>query len=339
MQQQSLFDQEPGMEPDKETHVPCLSDNIMSVLDKITRNAERTNKMLQGLIDDIQKDWTEEEKMMINNPKEYQRLQAQKQEQQKEPDMPKELTIEAIDTLKNSTIENNVVKLPAGQLDRKIYLEVKNKLELIGGKWKGGKVQGFVFDMDPTDLLQQIASGEKRNLKKEFQFFATPEALANRLVDLADIHEDDSVLEPSAGQGAIIKAIHKVQPNIVVNCCEAMDVNKMFLDKIPNTKFLCADFLNLKHEFPDQYDVIVANPPFSKNQDITHILEMYSLLKPGGRLVSIASKHWQIAYGKKEQQFREWLDKLEADVIDVPAGEFKESGTQISTCIIVIDKK
>jgi hypothetical protein len=58
---------------------------------------------------------------------------------------------------------------------------------LIGGKWKGGKVFGFVFATDPTELLDQIANGEKRNLKKEFQFFATPEKLADELVYLADL--------------------------------------------------------------------------------------------------------------------------------------------------------
>jgi hypothetical protein len=66
-------------------------------------------------------------------------------------------------------------------------MEVKNKLELIGGKWKGGKVGGFVFQEDPTDMLEQIANGENRKLKKEFQFFATPDELADKLVELADI--------------------------------------------------------------------------------------------------------------------------------------------------------
>ena len=87
--------------------------------------------------------------------------------------------------LKDCTVDGNVVKLPNIKLDRKEYLEVKKALELIGGKWKGGKVAGFVFASDPTDLLNQIANGEKRNLKKEFQFFATPEKLAAYLVELA----------------------------------------------------------------------------------------------------------------------------------------------------------
>lgn len=71
--------------------------------------------------------------------------------------------------LQNCTVEGNVVKLPSEQLDRKLYQEVAKALELIGGKWKGGKVFGFVFATDPTDLLKEIANGEKRNLKKEFR--------------------------------------------------------------------------------------------------------------------------------------------------------------------------
>lgn len=89
---------------------------------------------------------------------------------------------------------------------------------------------------------------------------------------------------------------------------------------------------------PAQLDRKIANPPFSKNQDIDHIRKMYECLKVGGRIVTIASKHWQISTNKKEAAFSEWLDKLDAEIIDVEAGEFKESGTSIATCIIVIDK-
>ena len=76
-----------------------------------------------------------------------------------------------IEVLQNCKVEGNIVKLPENQLDRKVYLEVKKSLELIGGKWKGGKVFGFVFNSDPTDLLNKIANGEKRNLKKRISIF------------------------------------------------------------------------------------------------------------------------------------------------------------------------
>ncbi len=247
-----------------------------------------------------------------------------------------QLTNEAVNTLKNSTVNGNIVKLPNGTLDRKIYLEVKKRLELIGGKWKGGNVKGFLFNENPSELLEQIANGEKRNLKKEFQFFGTPSKLADLLVSYADINNSHKILEPSAGQGAIVKSIHKVCPTVPVDYCEIMGINQTFLDKISNVNMVGSDFLctNLN----GYYDRVIANPPFSKNQDIEHIYKMYDCLKLGGRLVSIASKHWQLSNNKTETKFREWLGLVKADIHEVKAGEFKESGTSIATVIIVINK-
>jgi len=47
--------------------------------------------------------------------------------------------------LQKCIVEGNLVKLPSGQLDRKLYQEVAKSLNLIGGKWKGGKTMAFVF--------------------------------------------------------------------------------------------------------------------------------------------------------------------------------------------------
>ena len=254
--------------------------------------------------------------------------------------------------LQESKVEGLTVKLPPVQLDRKTYQDVAKKLELIGGKWKGGKVAGFVFQQDPTDLLLKIANGEKRNLKKEFQFFGTPDRLADQLVALAELINTDHVLEPSAGQGAIIKAIRRFNKNCYIDAFELMPLNCEILKSINETAltplredllwfgYWQADFLEQASFSRNigKYNKIIANPPFNKNQDIDHIKAMHDCLKKGGRLVSMASKHWQFANNKKETDFREWLDEVNATVVDVPAGEFKESGTTIATCIIIIDK-
>lgn len=240
-----------------------------------------------------------------------------------------------LETLKNCRVEGNVVKLPEEQLDRKVYTEVKNKLELIGGKWKGGKVYGFVFNEDPTDLLAQIAGGENRNLKKEYQFFGTPAGLADRLVAIANPNDEDKILEPSAGQGAIVKAIDRYCEPSEVFCYELMPLNQTFLGKIPCCTLLGDDFLQSTPK--GEYDVIVANPPFSKNQDIDHIRHMYAHLSDSGRMVSIASNHWQNSTNKKEVEFKKWLRSVNADIIPLDAGEFKESGTAIAACIVVIN--
>ena len=238
--------------------------------------------------------------------------------------------------LQSCIVEGLIIKLPNYQLDRKVYQEVAKSLELIGGKWKGGKVAGFVFNEDPTDLLAQIAGGESRNLKKEYQFYATPPAIADWLVELAGIKPDHKILEPSAGQGAIINAINRVLPAQRVYWCELMPVNQTFIRIIPLTCYVDDDYINSCGL--SDWDRIIANPPFSKNQDIHHVYKMYADLKPGGRLVSVVSKHWQNCDNKLETEFRNWLTEVDAETHEIEAGAFKESGTMISSIIIVVNK-
>lgn len=99
----------------------------------------------------------------------------------------------------------------------------------------------------------------------------------------------------------------------------------------------CAADFTTYHPGPI-YDRVIANPPFSKNQDIDHIRQMYDCLVPGGRLVSFSSMHWQLAADRKSKEFKDWLSTLDAQVIEIPAGKFKHSGTMIATLIIVINK-
>jgi hypothetical protein len=238
--------------------------------------------------------------------------------------------------LQECTVEGTVVKLPNVQLERNDYMKVKKALEGIGGKWKGGKVAGFVFKTDPTDLLAKVAGGEKVNLKKDFQFFATPEDLANTLVTYAGITDNDTILEPSAGQGAIIKAINAVT-DIVPDCYELMEQNRKVLNESGlRFRLIGEDFLKNEGK---TYSKIIANPPFTKNQDIDHLKEMYKLLQKGGRLVCITSESWTFGQQKKQQIFREWLETIEAGVLEIPKGTFKSSGTTVGGRIIVIDKE
>lgn len=239
------------------------------------------------------------------------------------------------DVLKQCKVNGLNVYLPDMQLDRKLYLEIAKALELIGGQWKGGKIKAFVFQEDPTELLSEIATGEKRNLKKEFQFFETPVEIADWLVELANIKDDDLILEPSAGQGAIIEAILRINQNAAIVAVELMEINSKILEKKGFVNE-CADFLTM--EMQPAYDKIIANPPFSKNQDIDHITRMYEVLAPGGRIVTVASKHWQFSQNKKETNFRSWIEEIDADVYEIEPGAFKDSGTMVGSVVLVINK-
>lgn len=239
--------------------------------------------------------------------------------------------------IQNCTISGNAVSLPDGQLDKKTYAGVKKKLEDIGGKWKTNK-QAFVFESDPTELLARISQGEKVNLKQDFQFFSTPLSLGEYMVELAEIDEEDKVLEPSAGDGAILKLLLKTD-SAEIDAIELMEQNFLKLIEIDGIRELSisqGDFL--KMDAYEYYTKIVANPPFTKNQDIDHVRRMFMCLAPGGRIVTIMSQSWLTGTQKKQVAFKKWLEELGATIEKVDAGAFKESGTNVATTIVTINK-
>lgn len=238
--------------------------------------------------------------------------------------------------LKHCTLEDNVLKLPVVQFNKKSYAEAKKWIEEAGGRWQGGKVQGFTFPFNPDRVFSILKEGKRCNLQQEYQFFETPNEIADWLVMLAGgIHDNDTVLEPSAGRGSIIKAIHRSCPSVVVECYELMPENREFIDSLENVILLGEDFTKNAVGY---YSKIIANPPFSNNQDIDHVRLMYEHLTPGGTLAAITSPHWRLASEKKCVNFRDWLDKVNGKIFDIAPGEFKESGTTINTIAIVITK-
>lgn len=238
--------------------------------------------------------------------------------------------------LRHCTLEDNVLKLPQVQFNKKSYAEAKKWIEEAGGSWQGGKVQGFTFPFNAERVFSILREGKRCNLQQDFQFFATPPEVADWLVMLAGgVHEDEKVLEPSAGTGAIIDAIHRSCPDVIVDCYELMPENKEILAKKDNIRILGDDFTKCDIA---QYDKIIANPPFSKNQDIRHVRRMYECLNPGGVLAAITGPHWEFGSESECKDFRQWLEDNGGKKFEIEEGTFKESGTGTKTIAIVINK-
>lgn len=256
------------------------------------------------------------------------------EEKEKKDDSGSKWSVE--DILKHCTLEDNVLKLPRVQFNKKSYADAKKWIEEAGGSWQGGKVQGFTFPFNADRVFSILHEGKRCNLQQDFQFFATPPEVADWLVMLAGgVHEDEKVLEPSAGTGAIIDAIHRSCKDLVVDCFELMPENKELLSKKSNINILGDDFTTYDLGL---YDKIIANPPFSKNQDIRHVRRMYEHLNNGGTVAAIMSCHWKIASEKECADFREWLKDVHAKVCDIEEGSFKQSGTGIETTAVIIQK-
>lgn len=237
--------------------------------------------------------------------------------------------------LSSCHVEENIIYLPADQLDRNTYTAVDKVLAFMGGKWNR-KEKGHVFDYAPKDALDEvIATGEVSNHKKDMQFFPTPKVVAEHLCDLAEIDSASNCLEPSCGRGNIADAIWERKPNGLIGI-ELDPIHKSYLDQKPYPTMTGVNFLTYE---PDQLpDRIVMNPPFAKQQDIDHVYKAYSILASGGIMVSVMSVSPFQNTDKKSHYFRLWLEGVGAEVEELPEGAFKESGTMVKTCIVKIRK-
>lgn len=244
------------------------------------------------------------------------------------------------DAISGCTVDSakRIVYLPAIQLDRTVYEALNKKLQGIGGKWNRS-AKGFTFPHDPSELLESIKGGESIDIKKDYQYFPTPEKVADLMVEYIKLEWFDGakVLEPSAGQGALVLALNRAIEGIdKVDCCEISPYNLPVLAKVPTVVVVGENFLDLPTE--KLYDFIIANPPFTKNQDIAHTMKAWQHLKEGGLLVTLVSPHYEIASEKAAVEFKAFIDEHADDVIDIDAGAFKESGTMIRTKLLVLRK-
>lgn len=239
-------------------------------------------------------------------------------------------------------IEGNTVFLTCGMLSgdkagRKLYLDVNDALMALGGKWNR-KAKGHVFDSDPTEKIENaILTGEVTPPSKN-GYFPTPAPIVEQLIELAGVQPGDLVLEPSAGTGNI--AFELVRKGCAVYACELLPENRAAL-KAPGKPLVELwkepDFL--KFESDPIYDAVVMNPPFEKQADIDHVLHAYTMLKPGGRLVSVMAAGITFRQDKKATGLRELIENSGGEIIPLPDGAFKESGTMVRTVIVVIPKE
>lgn len=235
--------------------------------------------------------------------------------------------------LRSSIVDEktNTLFLPPTQLDRKLYIDVNKCLESIGGVWNK-KSKGHVFDHNPSDDLDEMINvGEWTDKKKEYQFFATPKEIVEQMIALANIKKGDVLLEPSAGDGAILDFFPKENPYIAI---ELMSENVKKLHEkgysVSETDFLETPTLNV--------DKVIMNPPFTKQQDVKHILHAWKSVSKNGILVSIVSESPFFRENSLSREFREWLENNNATVIKLESGDFKSSGTMVKTRMIVVIK-
>ena len=159
------------------------------------------------------------------------------------------------------------------------------------------------------------------------QLFPTPPAIASAMAKLADLRPGMRVLEPSAGTGALLRALPAgVEVCAVeVNTELALALNRW--GEVPLV-VLRADFLSVEPERFEPFDRILMNPPFADGEDIAHIVHARKFLAPGGRLVALC------ANGSRQ---RAKLAPIAASWEDLPPGSFESQGTGVNVAMLTIE--
>lgn len=247
---------------------------------------------------------------------------------------------DVLTVLSDCSVAGTLVFLPPGQLDRKLYLRVNKVLEALGGKWDR-RARAHVFSSDPAEVLDDaIVTGGYTHPKDEFGFFVTPQDVADVVANLAGLRDDMRVLEPSAGTGALVEACLRRTPELALSCVEVQPALADGLrQKFPKATVVTGDFLAQRAEalgVRTSFDRVVMNPPFARGQDVDHVMHALKLhLRPGGRLVSIMSAGVEFRQDRRYAEFRALDPKIER----LPELSFRVSGTDVSTVVVVLEKK
>lgn len=175
-----------------------------------------------------------------------------------------------------------------------------------------------------------------RNNREGVDYFPTPEPLGYKVVEWANIGEGDSVLEPSAGHGAIARYVPQTNELVAIEPSMSLFAKLQMKAGGLGRKFQNGTFEN--YYIGNKHDAIVMNPPFGKAgaTAIAHLEKAFGHLEEGGRMVAIIPK------GAMDAKFVKWAESNKSVAprayISLPDVTFQQAGTKVNCRVVVIDK-
>lgn len=141
-----------------------------------------------------------------------------------------------------------------------------------------------------------LASIENENARKNF--YPTPPALADKLMQGIDWNFAQSVLEPSAGKGDLARVAankmynarrgfpvydeHSKREALEQADIDCVEIDSFLRSQLENTGFRVVHDDFLTFETQKRYDLILMNPPFDRGAE--HLLHALELIEHGGTI-------------------------------------------------------
>jgi len=158
-------------------------------------------------------------------------------------------------------------------------------------------------------------------VSKDLQYYPTPQAVVDQVLDWAHVREGELVLEPSCGCGRIMDAVRKKGAKV---WGVEFDNGRAQECREKGHKVTVGNFL----EQPDvaQFDAVIMNPPFAGKHYQKHIRHAMKFLKPRGELTAILPATAMYDHGFVKEIGAQWRD--------LPVASFAESGTNVPTGVL-----
>lgn len=226
-----------------------------------------------------------------------------------------------------------------------------SKTEGTGGKANDYRQEKATdFDRAKAVYFGKQKKNSRTKSQEGHDYFATPEPVGYKMVQWLQSKPGQSLLEPSAGDGAIARWMPDNTYNTVVE--PSRDLTPKLMRNVAGAKVVESTFENF--DLHNKFDGIAMNPPFGKGKDrggklaMEHVTKAYKHLKDGGRLIAIIpdgpacqARFDKWFYGNPEAKRKE--DRGVADGvlmadIHLPSVTFNREGTSVNTRMVVIDK-
>jgi len=245
-------------------------------------------------------------------------------------------------TAENLALGNEARALKQSFIDAFIDSDV---YEPTAGEGKGGKELDFVardelsgFERAKTFYWAQQKKSGRRDQREGQDYYATPEPIGFKMVELADIKRGERILEPSAGHGAIARFFPEDTDRTIVEPSSELASKAAIVSAGANAKNHTFEELNVRLK----YDAVVMNPPYGMGGKVAmdHLAKAMKHTKNGGRVVALiptgpaADKRFDALYESKEAK----AFHLVAD-IKLPSATFTRAGTSVMTRIVVLEKQ
>ncbi|MCP5087946.1 MAG: DEAD/DEAH box helicase family protein, partial [Rhodobacteraceae bacterium] len=192
------------------------------------------------------------------------------------------------------------------------------------------------WDVAKTYYFAQAKKKGRRDQREGADYFATPEPVGLKMVELADPRPAEKMLEPSAGHGAISRFFPETSDRTIVE--PSFDLSTKAQLNTPGTRAIVERFEDLN--IVNKYDGIVMNPPFGSGgrTAIDHLEKATRHLRNGGRIVALIPTG--PAADKKFDAFYEEVENVyKVADIKMPAVTFERAGTKVAARIVVLERQ